>query len=145
MANVHGDSQYLFQTSTHENPVSSCIRTILFFVKVVKTAQNANGCIHSKVCRFRFVNEAPCSDETCQSYDDGSKKRNELLTNILAIIKKQDDEICGSYGLWEMNSTQCHSFQGNCTLCKITKAIEMFKEYPEEFLNPADKQGKIKT
>lgn len=42
---------------------------------------------------------------------------------ILDIIKNTGDEICGSYGLWEMNSNECYSFNGNCTLCKVTKVI----------------------
>lgn len=70
-----------------------------------------------------FIPTHPCKDDT---------RTSPTIDEILTIIKKQDDEVCGSYGLWEMNSTSCHSFQGNCTLCKITKALELLKKYPEE-------------
>ena len=30
--------------------------------------QEANTCIHSQVCRYRFINDAPCSSLVCQYF-----------------------------------------------------------------------------
>jgi hypothetical protein len=50
------------------------------------------------------------------------------VVDVMEFIKHHDDELCGAYGLWEMNSEECMSFDGNCTLCKVNKAIALLKD-----------------
>ncbi len=53
------------------------------------------------------------------------------ISKLIALIKTTDDEMCGSYGLWEMNSDECDSFNGNCTLCKVTKGLILIDDVKE--------------
>jgi hypothetical protein len=59
---------------------------------------------------------------------------NDKLAKLLEYIQNTDDKICGGYGFWEMNSDECETLDGNCTLCKVTKALKVIWDTtnPEE-------------
>jgi galactokinase len=68
----------------------------------------------SWVLRERWMNNFLCEQQR--------------VVDVMEFIKHHDDEVCGAYGLWEMNSEECMSFDGNCTLCKVNKAIALLKD-----------------
>jgi hypothetical protein len=92
---------------------------------------NANP--FNRTCFGKFQ-ACPCDDDcvasgNCKTYSNAMEEnrnhsRKLTVAKILDSIKTHDDEICGSYGLWEMNSDECDSFDGNCTLCKVSKVIK---------------------